>query len=93
MKENKIYYNYKGVYCQRLIRALESKPLTLNEIMTELKKQTKHDNSPYNRHPSKGKVKQMLDKYPIFKNIGTTNGLSSVGHRMQLSMYMLDLGE
>jgi len=93
MKENKVYYNYKGVYCQRLIRALEAKPLTLNQIMTELRRQTKHDNNLYNRHPSKGKVKQILAKYPIFRNIGITEGLSSTGHRMPVSMYMLDLGE
>ncbi len=90
MKENKIYYNYKGVYCQRIVRALEGQPLTLNQIMSRLKNQTKVENGArYSRNPSKHKVSQILNKYPIFKSLGKTNGLSGMGHNMPVNLWTL----
>ena len=90
MKENRLYYNYKGVYCQRIIRALETEPLTLNQIMNRLRNQTKGEGGlRYSRNPTKGKVKQILTKYPIFKSLGTTNGSSGLGHSMPVNLWTL----
>lgn len=95
MKENKVHYNYKGVYCQRLIRVLKDKPLTLNEIMIKLRNQTKVPSTTqkyelkYNRHPSKNKVKQILTKYPIFKSLGTRSVSSGVDNNMLVNVWTL----
>ena len=87
MKENKLYYNYNGRYCKRIIQALGNESLTVKEIMINLRNQTNKRGKPYGRIPSIGKVKQIVSKYPIFKNVGTTVGYSGVGHNMMVNKY------
>ena len=87
MKENRIYYNLKSTTCQRIIRALGDETLTLNEIMVNLRNQINRRGKPYGRIPSVGKVKQIVSKYPIFKNVGTTVGQSGVGHNTLVNKY------
>ena len=36
MKENKLYYNYKGYNCKRIIRALGDETLTAKQVLERL---------------------------------------------------------
>tara|TARA_R100001510_G_C7531208_1_gene122565 strand:+ start:114 stop:395 length:282 start_codon:yes stop_codon:yes gene_type:complete len=88
MKENKIYYNYNGRFCKRIIEALGNESLTVKEIMTKLFNQTKKTNGrPYTSNPTTQKTVQILAKYPIFQRDGTAVGHSGVGHNMMVNKY------
>ena len=74
---------------------MKDEPLTLNEIMIRLRNQTKVPSTTqkyelkYNRHPSRGKVRQILSKYPIFKSLGTRSVSSGVDSSMLVNVWAL----
>lgn len=88
MKENKLYYNYNGRYCKRIIQALGNESLTVAEVMTKLLNQTQKKNGrPYTSNPTTQKTVQILAKYPIFQRDGTAVGQSGVGHNTLVNRY------
>lgn len=83
MKKNKLYYNYNGNNCKRIIRALGNESLTAKEILEKLLSEKTRSGKPYSKQPTIGTVTQILSKYPIFEKVGLTNG----GHSVPVNMY------
>lgn len=83
MKENKLYYNYKGYNCKRIIRALGDETLTAKQVLERLLSEKTKQGKPYSKQPTIGTVSQILAKYPIFEKVGLTNG----GHSVPVNTY------
>tara|TARA_R100000231_G_scaffold128288_1_gene99335 strand:+ start:230 stop:496 length:267 start_codon:yes stop_codon:yes gene_type:complete len=83
MKENKLYYNYNGYNCKRIIRVLGSETLTAKQILERLLSEKNQQGNFYSKQPTIGTVTQILSKYPIFEKAGHTNG----GHSVPVNTY------
>lgn len=83
MKENKLYYNYKGYNCKRIIRALGDETLTAKQVLERLLSEKTKQGKSYSKQPTIGTVTQILSKYPIFEKVGMANG----GHTVLVNTY------
>lgn len=83
MKENKLYYNYNGYNCKRIVRALGDETLTAKQVLERLLSEKTRRGKPFSKQPTIGTVSQILAKYPIFEKVGMTNG----GHTVLVNTY------
>ena len=92
MTENKINYPITNTV-KRIFRAFDEhgETLSTNQIYTIMMNQIQlRGGRTYSKNPSKGRLAQILNKYPYFTKSGYIDERSVRGHRMRICTWKLN---
>ena len=92
MKENRNYYPI-GNMVKRIFRVFDEngESLSTNEIYAYLLNQTSpRTGRVYKKNPSKGRLAQILAKYPYFSKTGLISETDVRGHRIRITTWKMN---